>query len=969
MMKKIVLIATIGFFLFAANISAQIRSGASFLTMLPGARPQALSGTVTAGLDELHAIYANPGAAGFLRDWQWSATYTRWIADVYNASMILNTRIRTPWSSHTRLALGVLYQGIPDFDSSDKAAPMASANDVLVSASMGQPLTLLSKQISFGANVKYLRSTLAQYQASSLIFDAGIFYRTPKFRLLPDGLFKYGILSAGLSIINMGDGMTFISTKTPLPRTLRAGFAFYTGTHNGLQVQLSLDYFKIRDEDDHFGLGTEVSWNRLFAINAGYDFNRDLLNRATVGLSLSLDDLRMPTGAMFPGRNKAMRLDLATLDEEEFFSRTYRGGLSNYNIGPEAFRFLSPEMDAKLDSNRPTLQWEESRDPDLYDAVRYHLLLDADSTKLAEIVNEIKAGAMAVADIAQYNLMTSQQTQTNAFATPFLSGGDYYWAVICLDTDDHIRMAKTGDREIAHFSIPYPDLMVQDVQFDYDQWITTDDYQGILKITVANQGQSPARNVQVTVYDAPTAKATEPEKLAEQIIEQVLPGRDQQIEIEWHTAQTGLHRIKVVVDENKQIREEDEKNNVLAENFYTIPKGTFLTRDTSFVELASQVMLELPIINEVCMDTNSTVVKYPYLHRTVYDAPLQVIASRLRKYPHLRIFLQGFADPNSGETDRALAKARAEAVRDSMLQLGVAKNQMKIIGFQVLPLRRVPKNPLDAKRVFEERRFVRITAEGLAQNTLFAPVPHLDVEKIDKPVDFEAQLRYAVPIEKAGLRLLAADVSDSTSFTDHLHRNSFQGKVEWTVNIKDSARHALWLEKEADYSITLQDSLGRVFRTRPEKTFLAKGTFLREHRISFPLKFAKTDPLYSFYWDRIYKLSKKLFEDPNMRMRLEGHACAIGPKAVNERLSKRRARSFHQGFLRFIKEKHPRDYLQFSERMDPPEGYGESRPLKIVRLNGQVILIGDNNSPIGRKFNRRIEIVFYSTAKEPKITR
>ena len=83
-------------------------------------------------------------------------------------------------------------------------------------------------------------------------------------------------------------------------------------------------------------------------------------------------------------------------------------------------------------------------------------------------------------------------------------------------------------------------------------------------------------------------------------------------------------------------------------------------------------------------------------------------------------------------------------------------------------------------------------------------------------------------------------------------------------------------------------------------------------------------------------------------------------RSINKRLSERRARAFHQGFIEYLRNEHLEEFDTFSARMDQAVGYGESLPLQIEKTNGEVILIGDNNSPIGRKFNRRIEIVFYS---------
>jgi len=89
-----------------------------------------------------------------------------------------------------------------------------------------------------------------------------------------------------------------------------------------------------------------------------------------------------------------------------------------------------------------------------------------------------------------------------------------------------------------------------------------------------------------------------------------------------------------------------------------------------------------------------------------------------------------------------------------------------------------------------------------------------------------------------------------------------------------------------------------------------------------------------------------MFVYPDMRVRFEGHACTIGPEGVNKRLSERRAKAFHSGFLEYLRNEHPEDFDTFSARMDQAVGYGESLPLQIKKTNGEVILIGKNNSPI-----------------------
>ncbi len=64
---------------------------------------------------------------------------------------------------------------------------------------------------------------------------------------------------------------------TPLPQTWRVGAGLYLGKHNGFQLRIISDYQKVRDEEGGFAVGAEFSYNERFAINSGYNFNKELI--------------------------------------------------------------------------------------------------------------------------------------------------------------------------------------------------------------------------------------------------------------------------------------------------------------------------------------------------------------------------------------------------------------------------------------------------------------------------------------------------------------------------------------------------------------------------------------------------------------------------------------------------------------------------------------------------------------------
>ncbi|MBN1349490.1 PorV/PorQ family protein [candidate division KSB1 bacterium] len=968
--KKIdfLVLLTLVWALFSQTAHGQIRAGAAFLKMTPGARLQAMAGSHSGLLDESFSIYANPGAAGFLREWHWSADYTKWIADVYSASFLFGKQVSSPLSDKTRAAIGILYCGVPEFDSSDHAVPNASANDLVAALNIGQPISAISDNLSLGVNLKYLQSTLDNYGASAFIADFGVLARTPKFRL-KNRLFEYGILSAGAAVTQLGTALKYENEGTPLPRTYRLGAGLYFGTHHGMQLQLMTDYSKVRDEKDVVGIGAELSWRHWFSLNAGYNFGNDLLSHFSFGANISIDDINLTTKSMLPGKNNAMRFDLATLDEGEFFSRTYRGGINHQPIRPEPFNFLHPMIDDSVFEKQVVLKWEQSREPDLFDDVRYVVMIDPDSIKLANFLSasEAKDGKALRAVLPGIGVQYLESVDDDSLLIADLRGGDYYWIVLALDRDDHFRFAHHGKRGIAHFVVPYPDIEIEKLEFEYSPWITQNDYHGELVVSLKNNGNLAAKNFALTLRDVITGSYTllhstvESETLAthkirSKLVEDLPPGGTRQIRISWHTPLLGLHEIVAIADEDQKVTESNEENNKVSQYFYTIPKGQFVCDDTVTTALTALASVDMPIITEICFDINSTEVKAEYLHKSSFDPPLAILAERLTRDKRLRISLRGFSDSNTDDNLPELADRRARAVRDSLIILGVDAEQIHFLPGERLPKRRVPANPTDARWVFEERRYVMITSNNADQKILFEPIRHTDYEDIPKAVQFHSEIISIIPLEQGWLEAYHEGATDSVRLLKQESQLGLQDSIQW--NPAKNAGFRPYFDVGANYYISIRDTLGRKFKTHSNSVYLAKTSFQREHRIAFPLKFALTDPLYSFYWQRIFNEVKKVLPDPQKRIRFAGHACPIGPEAVNENLSRRRARTFHSGFEDYLKKNHLEFYRQIADRLDTAEGFGENEPLGIARLNGERIIIGNNEKAIGRKLNRRIEVIF-----------
>lgn len=514
MIKILIKISVYGLIFFAPALNAQIQSGAAFLKILPGARQQGLANSLTGGLDDTHILFANPGSIGFYREWQWSAGYTEWIADIFNASLLYGRQFRfnTLISDRLNFAVGVQYQGVREFDSSRGAAAPASAKDFLLSGSLGSPINIISKNVSWGVTAKYFRSELAGFNASSVNYDFGLLYKSQRFKApsLTRYVFKYAYWSIGAGLLHNGKALRFLSTATPLPRTFRSGAALNLGTHDGLQVQIATDILKVRDEDLRLSFGAEIKnlfspihrgIGRLVDVRGGYNFDNDLFSKISVGLSFRLDDYTsLPLKNIAP-KNSAMQLDLGIIDNNEFFSSVYRGSVTHYSIQPEKFKPLELNRNRFSELNPAKVSWRSSSDPDLYDEVNYFLFQSlGDSLALAQLINDIEEQKIDIFEkivVAQILDSVSVQkvvieqpqftsidairpikAQISADTLVFysieadkinfrydrnLTPGKYFWSVMVYDNNQHFRFIGGEDTRIHSFvmdRVLRPDLTI-----------------------------------------------------------------------------------------------------------------------------------------------------------------------------------------------------------------------------------------------------------------------------------------------------------------------------------------------------------------------------------------------------------------------------------------------------------------------------------------------------------------------------
>jgi len=406
-------VAVLFFITLTGECFSQVRAGLGQLKIAPGTRQQHLGSSMTAGLDEPFALFANPANAGFLRNFQFGVNQNNWLSGINQYSLLFGKqiRIKSRFTDRVNLAFSMVALNLDSFDATQGQAPAEKANDFLSAISIGMPLGHWRRHnFALGGSFKFFRSTLGGYSGNALIGDLGLLFKSRRYRLSNTPRSWHGIYSFGFAVNNFGGSLKHFNTKTPLPTTLRAGVGMNIGRHNGMHIQVLADYQKPRDEDWNWRFGLELqnvlgflpfskSFNRLISLRGGYNFidkqNERLVNKLTMGLSIRLDDYDVLS---LTPKNYAIRADYGLI-RSGLLSDNYQGGATQFNLNPEAFSFVSdPYHTAKIDSRPEKSYWQDepvrfswtpAHDGDLFDQVNYILLLSNDQEQINQKLKAI----------------------------------------------------------------------------------------------------------------------------------------------------------------------------------------------------------------------------------------------------------------------------------------------------------------------------------------------------------------------------------------------------------------------------------------------------------------------------------------------------------------------------------------------------------------------------------------------------
>jgi hypothetical protein len=174
----------------------------------------------------------------------------------------------------TNLRGGMMSLDHPD----GTASNVQSENDLLALVGLG---VNIRENLTFGMNVKFLQSTLAETDtAESIMTDMGIMLDL-----------KNGYL-AGFSLQNFGADLKYQQVADPLPGVATIGFSYHLEFTPGITGLFAGDIVKASDAQTAFHFGAEYSFARFFFLRVGVKLGEDL-GSSTAGFGFKWENFSM----------------------------------------------------------------------------------------------------------------------------------------------------------------------------------------------------------------------------------------------------------------------------------------------------------------------------------------------------------------------------------------------------------------------------------------------------------------------------------------------------------------------------------------------------------------------------------------------------------------------------------------------------------------------------------------------------
>ena len=257
-----------------------------FLRLNTSARAAALGGSFVSNNDDPDVIFYNPAGLNFLSGNPVSFSFVKHLEDINLASLSYSTNLK----NIGRIGGAVQYINYGTFIAADEMGNKTGQYKAGEVAFIGGYSNILAPDFSYGANIKFIYSSIADRSSTAFAFDMGLHYSIPS-----------DMIEIGFAVLNMGSQITsYYSTKEQLPLDIVIGVSKKL---KHLPLNLSLDFHRLNEKKDNFSskfnafsIGAEFELSKVLRLRFGYDNERR--NELRIGTFAGMAGFNVGLGAV-----------------------------------------------------------------------------------------------------------------------------------------------------------------------------------------------------------------------------------------------------------------------------------------------------------------------------------------------------------------------------------------------------------------------------------------------------------------------------------------------------------------------------------------------------------------------------------------------------------------------------------------------------------------------------------------------
>ncbi len=249
----------------------------NFLRNDVGARAAGLAGSLVSVSDDPTMIFYNPAGLASISKLRASFGFFKHLMDINSGYATIATQIPNLGA----VGVGIVYINYGEFKQTGEEGQdlgTFGAGELALTLGYGG---IIEEGLTYGANMKFIYSQIADARSSAMAVDLGLQYIAVPNRL-----------TLGASVLNLGTQLSpYVNTREDLPLDVNIGFALYP---EHLPAALLFGFHRLSDHADNFGdrlrnftSGVEFTPGPNVHLRFGYDNARrqDLKIASSAGLA------------------------------------------------------------------------------------------------------------------------------------------------------------------------------------------------------------------------------------------------------------------------------------------------------------------------------------------------------------------------------------------------------------------------------------------------------------------------------------------------------------------------------------------------------------------------------------------------------------------------------------------------------------------------------------------------------------